>query len=98
MIDLKEKDNKEPLSARSVIYGALITLALILVIFCVYCVLFCVYTVVMVVAAMFKFVAIALGPMIFSIMIAGIVMMVLLGAVQLVKAKRMRGKNEHDDT
>ena len=90
MIDLKEKDNKEPLSARSVIYGALITLALILVIFCV-------YTVVMVVAAMFKFVAVALGPMIFSIMIAGIVMMVLLGVVQLVKMKRMKDKSEHDD-
>lgn len=87
---INSKDNKEALSARSVIYGALITLALILVIFCV-------YTVVMVVAAMFKFVAVALGPMIFSIMIAGIVMMVLLGVVQLVKMKRMKDKSEHDD-
>jgi uncharacterized integral membrane protein len=87
---INSKDNKEALSARSVIYGALITLALILVIFCV-------YTVVMVVAAMFKFVAVALGPMIFSIMIAGIVMMVLLGVVQLVKMKRMKDKSEHDN-
>ena len=98
MIDLKEKDNKEPLSARSVIYGALFTLALILVIFCVYCVLFCVYTVVMVVAAIFKFVAVALGPVIFSIVTTGVVLVVLLGVIQLVKIKRMKGKNEHDDT
>lgn len=87
MIDLKEKDNKETLSARSVIYGALITLALIFAIFCVY-----------MVAVMIKFIVVVLGPVIFSIVTTGVVLMVLLGAVQLVKAKRMKGKNEHDDT
>lgn len=87
MIDLKEKDNKEPLSARSVIYGALITFALIFV-------LFCVYTI----AVVLKFIVVVLGPVVFSIVTTGVVLMALLGAVQLVKAKRMKGKNEHDDT
>lgn len=87
MIDLKEKDNKEPLSARSVIYGALITLALIFVIFCVY-----------MVAVIVKLIVVVLGPVIFSIVTTGVVLMVLLGVAQLVKIKRMKGKNEHDDT
>jgi hypothetical protein len=86
MIDLKEKDNKEPLSARSVIYGALFTFALIFV-------LFCVYTI----AVVLKLVVVVLGPVIFSIVTTGVVLVVLLGVVQLVKAKRMKGKNEHDD-
>lgn len=81
------KDNKEALSARSIIYGALVTFALIVVLFCVY-----------VVAVMIKFVVVVLGPVIFSIVTTGAVLMVLLGAVQLVKTKRMKGKNEHDDT
>lgn len=85
MIDLKEK--KEPLSARSVIYGALFTFALIFV-------LFCVYTI----AVVLKLVVVVLGPVIFSIVTTGVVLVVLLGVVQLIKAKRMKGKNEHDDT
>lgn len=85
MIDLKEK--KEPLSARSVIYGALFTFALIFALFCVY-----------VVAVMIKFIVVVLGPVIFSIVTTGVVLMVLLGAIQLIKTKRMKGKNEHDDT
>lgn len=87
MINLKEKDNKEPLSARSVIYGALFTLALIFAIFCIYTV-----------AIMIKFVVVVLGPVVFSIVTTGVVLVALLGAVQLIKAKRMKGKNEHDDT
>ena len=81
------KNNKEPLSARSIIYGALITLALIVILFCVY-----------VVAITIKLIVMALGPVIFSIVTTGAVLMVLLGAVQLIKTKRMKGKNEHDDT
>lgn len=80
---VKEKE----LSARSIIYGALITLALIFAIVCVY-----------ILAVMVKFVIMVLGPVIFSIVTTGVVLTILLGAVQLVKKKRMKGKDEHDDT
>lgn len=83
MINFEGKE----LSAKSVIYGALITLALIFAIFCVY-----------MLAVMVKFIIVVLGPVIFSIVTTGVVLMILLGAIQLVKKKRMKGKDEHDDT
>ena len=79
--------NKEPLSARSVIYGALITFSLIFALFCVY-----------LVAMVIKFIVVVLGPVIFSIVTTGVVLMVLLGIVQCIKAKRMKERIEDDDT
>lgn len=82
-----EREKEKEFSAKSVIYGALITFALIVILFCVY-----------VVAITIKLIVMALGPVIFSIVTTGAVLMVLLGAVQLIKTKRMKGKNKHDDT
>lgn len=86
MMNFKRVKEKE-LSARSVIYGALITLVLIFVIFCVY----------MVVMAI-EFIAVVFGPVIFTIVMTGIALAVVLGVIQLVEAKRTRGKKEHEDT
>ena len=83
MINFEGKE----LSAKSVIYGALITLALIVILFCVY-----------MIAITIKLIIMALGPVIFSIVTTGVVLMILLGAVQFIKKKRMKGKSEHDDT
>lgn len=83
MINFEGKE----LSAKSVIYGALITFAFIMVIFCVY-----------VIAVAIKLIAMVLGPVIFSIVTTGVALMVLLGVVQLIKKKRMKGKSEPNDT
>lgn len=86
MINFEGEKGKE-LSVKSVIYGALITLALIFVIFCMY-----------MIAMMIKFVVAVLGPVIFSIVTAGAILVITLGAIQFIKSKKMRGKGEHDDT
>jgi hypothetical protein len=83
MINFEGKE----LSAKSVIYGALITFAFIMVIFCVYAI-----------AVAIKLIAMVLGPVIFSIVTTGVALMVFLGVVQLIKKKRMKGKGEPNDT
>lgn len=83
---MKNFEEKE-LSVKSVIYGALITLALIFAIFCVYTI-----------AVMIKFVVVVLGPVIFSIVTAGVTLVITLGIVQFIKSKKTRNKREHDDT
>lgn len=86
MMNFEGEKGKE-FSAKSVIYGALITFALIFVIFCVYTI-----------AMMIKFVVVVLGPVIFSIVTAGAILVVTLGAIQFIKSRKMRGKKEHEDT
>ena len=81
------EEKEKELSVKSVIYGALITLALIFAIFCVYTI-----------AAVVKFVVVVFGPVIFTIVTIGITLVVALGVIRLIKAKRMRGKKEHEDT
>lgn len=83
---MKNFEEKE-LSVKSVIYGALITLALIFAIFCVY-----------MIAMIIKFIVVVLGPVIFSIVTAGVILVITLGAIQLIKSKKTRNKREHDDT
>ena len=85
---MKNFEEKE-LSVKSVIYGALITFALIFAIFCVYTI-----------AVMIKFVVVVLGPVIFSIVTAGVTLAITLGAIQLIKSKKAKAKDkgERDDT
>ena len=83
---MKNFEEKE-LSVKSVIYGALVTFALIFAIFCVYTI-----------AVMIKFVVVVLGPVIFSIVTAGVTLAIALGAIQFIKTKKTRNKEEHDDT
>ena len=83
---MKNFEEKE-LSVKSVIYGALITLALIFAIFCVYTI-----------AVVIKFVVVVFGPIIFTIVTFGVILAVALGVIRLIKAKRTRGKKEHEDT
>ena len=86
MINFEGEKGRE-LSAKSVIYGALITLALIFAIFCVY-----------MIAMMIKFVVVVLGPVIFSIVTAGVILVIALGTIQFIKSKKTKNKREHDDT
>ena len=84
---VNEGEKRKEFSAKSAIYGALVTLALIFVIFCVY-----------MVAMIIKFVVIVLGPVIFSIVTAGAILVITLGAIQFIKSRKTRGKKEHEDT
>lgn len=81
-----EGEKGRKLSAESVIYGALLTLAIIIAIFCVY-----------VIAVTIKFISMVLGPVIFAIVTIGIILMILLGIVRCIKAKKAREKEGKDD-
>lgn len=85
MINSEGKKRNE-LSARSVIYGALFTFVLIVAIFCVY-----------VIAVTIKLISMVLGPVIFAIVTIGIILLILLGVVQCIKAEKAKGKREKDD-
>lgn len=82
-----ENFEEKEFSAKSAIYGALVTLALIFAIFCVY-----------MIAMIIKFVVVVLGPVIFSIVTAGAILAIMLGVIKLVKSKKTKDKGEHDDT